>query len=81
MLARADVAERIPQLGGMARPNGVVIVSERFWAFAGVDGSLREGEMASRPRCPRQDPARSRSGKARRRSVAGVPPARGDTAA
>jgi uncharacterized protein YqhQ len=33
----------------MARPDGVVIVSERFWAFAGVDGSLREGEMP-RPR-------------------------------
>jgi hypothetical protein len=29
----------------MARPAGVVIVSERFWAFAGVDGSLREGVM------------------------------------
>lgn len=33
----------------MARPNGVVIVSERFWAFAGVDGSLREGRMPSPP--------------------------------
>jgi uncharacterized protein YqhQ len=29
----------------MARPDGVVIVSERFWAFAGRDGTLREGEM------------------------------------
>ncbi len=29
----------------MARPDGVAIVSERFWAFAGVDGSLREGTM------------------------------------
>jgi hypothetical protein len=29
----------------MARPNGVVIVSERFWAFAGHDGTLREGAM------------------------------------
>jgi hypothetical protein len=29
----------------MARPDGVVIVSERFWAFAGVDGTLREGVM------------------------------------
>ena len=49
ILARADAAQRIPQLGGMARPNGVVIVSERFWAFAGVDGSLREGAMTARP--------------------------------
>ena len=29
----------------MARADGVVIVSERFWAFAGVDGTLREGVM------------------------------------
>jgi uncharacterized protein DUF1385 len=29
----------------MARPDGVVVVSERFWAFAGTDGTLREGEM------------------------------------
>jgi hypothetical protein len=29
----------------MARPNGVVIVSERFWAFAGIDGTVREGSM------------------------------------
>src|SRR5436309_2468009 len=33
----------------MARPDGVVIVSERFWAFAGRDGSLREGRMPSPP--------------------------------
>jgi hypothetical protein len=33
----------------MARPDGVVIVSERFWAFAGIDGSLREGRMPSPP--------------------------------
>jgi uncharacterized protein YqhQ len=29
----------------MARPDGVLIVSERHWAFAGLDGSLREGQM------------------------------------
>src|SRR5947199_340795 len=34
----------------MARPGGVVIVSERFWAFAGRDGSLREGVMPAPPR-------------------------------
>ncbi len=45
MLERADGVVDLPRLGGMARPDGVVIVSERFWAFAGVDGSLREGEM------------------------------------
>jgi uncharacterized protein YqhQ len=29
----------------MARPDGVVIVSERYWAFAGRDGNIREGVM------------------------------------
>lgn len=56
LLARADAAERLPTMGGMARPNGVVIVSERYWAFAGVDGSLREGVMAARPPMLRKIP-------------------------
>jgi uncharacterized protein YqhQ len=56
ILARTDAADRIPQLGGMARPNGVVIVSERFWAFAGVDGSVREGTMSVRPSLVRRIP-------------------------
>src|ERR687888_990749 len=50
-LDRGDRAAGLPRLGGMARADGVVIVSERFWAFAGVDGSLREGSM---PRAPRR---------------------------
>jgi hypothetical protein len=33
----------------MARPNGVVIVSERYWAFADIDGSIREGRMPHPP--------------------------------
>src|SRR4051794_40635408 len=49
LLRRADFALSLPRLGGMARPNGVVIVSERHWAFAGVDGSLREGRMPHPP--------------------------------
>jgi hypothetical protein len=49
LLRRADAAPALPRLGGMARPGGVVIVSERFWAFAGTDGSLREGAMPSLP--------------------------------
>jgi uncharacterized protein YqhQ len=49
LLQRADAALALPRLGGMARPNGVVIVSERRWAFAGVDGSLREGTMPHPP--------------------------------
>jgi Protein of unknown function (DUF1385) len=47
-LVHADRVGATPRLGGMARPNGVVIVSERFWAFAGEDGSLREGAMPAR---------------------------------
>jgi Protein of unknown function (DUF1385) len=43
VLERADAASELPRLGGMARANGVVIVSERFWAFAASDGSLSEG--------------------------------------
>ena len=49
MLRRGDAALALPRLGGMARPDGVVIVSERFWAFAGVDGSIREGLMPKPP--------------------------------
>jgi len=49
-LERADSTQALPRLGGMARADGVVIVSERFWAFAGVDGTLREGRMPRPPR-------------------------------
>ena len=49
MLVCADAAPALPRLGGMARPDGVVIVSERYWAFAGRDGTLREGTMPSPP--------------------------------
>jgi Protein of unknown function (DUF1385) len=50
VLAGADRAARLPRLGGMARPHGVVVVSERFWAFARTDGSLTEGTMPARRR-------------------------------
>jgi len=46
----------LPRLGGMARANGVVMVSERYWAFAGIDGSLREGRMPVAPRLLRVIP-------------------------
>jgi hypothetical protein len=55
-LEQGDLASRVPRLGGMARANGVVIVSERFWAFAGVDGSLREGRMPQPPQALRKIP-------------------------
>lgn len=45
LLADADGRRQLPRLGGMARPDGVVIVSERYWAFAGRDGTVREGTM------------------------------------
>ena len=45
VFARADSAARLPRLGGMARPDGVVIVSPRFWAFARTDGAVQEGVM------------------------------------
>ena len=56
VLDRADAAASLPRLGGMARPDGVVIVSERFWAFAGRDGTVREGEMPNPPRALRHVP-------------------------
>jgi uncharacterized protein YqhQ len=46
----------VPRLGGMARANGVVMVSERYWAFAGTDGTLREGRMPLAPRVLRAIP-------------------------
>jgi uncharacterized protein YqhQ len=49
LLRLADGTRELPRLGGMARPDGVVIVSERYWAFAGVDGSLRHGAMPRPP--------------------------------
>jgi Protein of unknown function (DUF1385) len=52
---RAD-STALPLLGGMARPNGVVIASERFFAFAGRDGSLLEGEMPRPPAFARRVP-------------------------
>jgi uncharacterized protein YqhQ len=52
---RAD-STALPALGGMARPDGVVIASERFFAFAGRDGSLLEGEMPNMPRFARRIP-------------------------
>src|SRR5438034_4245032 len=56
VLERGDRSPSLPRLGGMARADGVVIVSERHWAFAGVDGSLREGRMPRPPDALRQVP-------------------------
>jgi hypothetical protein len=40
----------------MARPDGVVIVSDRFWALATSTGQLQEGEMPSAARRLRRVP-------------------------
>jgi hypothetical protein len=56
ILEQGDVAPAVPRLGGMARANGVVIVSERYWAFAGTDGTLREGRMPTPPEALRAIP-------------------------
>src|SRR4051794_37454075 len=55
-LEQGDFALAPPRLGGMARAGGVVIVSERYWAYAGVDGSLKEGDMPQPPRALRAIP-------------------------
>jgi uncharacterized protein YqhQ len=54
-LELADLAES-PRLGGMARSHGVVIVSQHYWAYAALDGSLKEGEMPQAPRALRAVP-------------------------
>jgi uncharacterized protein YqhQ len=46
---RADASGSLPRLGGMARPDGVIVVSERFWAFARSDGEVLEGTMPRPP--------------------------------
>jgi hypothetical protein len=56
VLVQADAAATLPRLGGMARPDGVVVVSERFWAFAGNDGTLRRGDMPRPSRAVRHVP-------------------------
>jgi uncharacterized protein YqhQ len=55
-LEQGDLAVKAPRLGGMARAGGVVIVSERYWAYAGVDGSIKEGRMPRPPRALRALP-------------------------
>ena len=55
-LEQGDLAVSAPRLGGMARAGGVVIVSERYWAYAGVDGSVKEGRMPRPPRALRAVP-------------------------
>lgn len=55
-LQQGDHLPIAPRLGGMARAGGVVIVSERYWAYATSDGGLKEGEMPQTPRALRAIP-------------------------
>src|ERR1700709_1631916 len=80
LLHSGDAALALPRMGGMARPNGVVIVSERYWAFAGVDGSLREGRMPKPPEIVHSIP-RAAARPARRLALADVPAQRRRAAA
>jgi hypothetical protein len=50
VLARADSSPSLPRLGGMARPDGVAIVTERFWCFSRLDaGAPASGRMPRPP--------------------------------
>src|SRR5215212_2499300 len=55
-LEHADRTGASPRLGGMARAGGVVIVSPLYWAYAGVDGTVKEGRMPQPPRSLRAIP-------------------------
>jgi uncharacterized protein YqhQ len=55
-LTSLDRGGRLPTLGGMARPNGVVIASARYWAFSATDGTLHEGVMPELPQTLRRVP-------------------------
>ena len=50
VLTQADSSPALPRLGGLARPDGVAIVSERIWCFSRADGTaLSSGRMPHLP--------------------------------
>jgi hypothetical protein len=49
VLAEADSSPSLPRLGGMARPDGVAIVSERTWCFSRLDGGAPAAGPMPRP--------------------------------
>jgi uncharacterized protein YqhQ len=53
ILARADAADELPRLGGMARADGVAIVSDGAWALAAVDGTVRVRHLPRRRKLER----------------------------
>jgi hypothetical protein len=52
VLAAADASPSLPQLGGMARPDGVAIVSEHFWSFSRAGETAVSVRPMPRPRTP-----------------------------
>jgi uncharacterized protein YqhQ len=52
VLAEADAAASLPRLGGMARPDGVAIVSERLWSFSRVGEAAASVRSMPTPRTP-----------------------------
>jgi hypothetical protein len=50
VLTEADASPALPRLGGLARPDGVAIVSERIWCFSRAgDAALSTGRMPRPP--------------------------------
>jgi uncharacterized protein DUF1385 len=49
VLAEADSSPSLPRLGGLARPDGVAIVSERVWCFSRVAGGPPAAGQMPRP--------------------------------
>jgi uncharacterized protein YqhQ len=49
LLAEADASASLPRLGGMARPDGVAIVSEQHWAFSRAGRSTVSLRAMPRP--------------------------------
>jgi len=49
ILSDADAGPALPRLGGLARPDGVAIVSERVWCFSRAAGGLSSGRMPRPP--------------------------------
>ena len=56
VLEDADRRGELSRLGGMARADGVVIASERFWAFARRDGGIEESPLPAPPAILRRVP-------------------------
>jgi uncharacterized protein YqhQ len=50
ILRRADRERALPRLGGMARADGVAIVSEDVWSYSRVDGVVSVAAMPHPPR-------------------------------